>query len=144
MLRRSVFPLTTFLLLFVTALATSAGPKPSQELTRLGLLLRIAEFLIEEIDLLLHDFVPILQRAQQGFLLSYLLLQSFILGFEGRVAWVAAARREAQNDGCRPGSGGMSLRDLLGHSSVPHGDVVDYPSFCRLVHNGRQLCTSQN
>ncbi len=97
----------------------------------IGRFLGIAEFLIEEIDLLLHHFVPILQRAQQGFLFGHLFLQGFILGFEWRVVWCTAIRRAVQNDEGKPGSGVDGHRDWLGRVSVPHNDMGHYPCFMR-------------
>ena len=50
----------------------------------------VTELLIEQINLLLHDLVAILQRTEQGFLPGDLFPKDLIIGAKGAVVRVAA------------------------------------------------------
>ena len=48
-----------------------------------GRLLGVADFLIQQIDLLLHDLVAVLQRRDEGLLSGELLFERVVLSSEG-------------------------------------------------------------
>ena len=54
--------------------------------------------LLQEVDLLLHDLIPVLQRRDERLLSGQLFAECLVFGFERRFVWFAADQREQGRD----------------------------------------------
>lgn len=80
----------------------------------------VADLLIEQIDLLLHDLIAVLQGGDEGLLPCQLLFQRVVFRPEGRI--VGFARRKDKKTRQDDDDSNEGTR------TAPHG-LADYPSF---------------